>query len=422
MAETQTAFFLYLSIPKFLYMDYIALAIAPGLAICLFIFHRDAYNREPKLNTIVSFILGAVSIIPAIFIETFFKNSFAESITGIALQSFFVIALSEEGCKFAALRLYAYRQKSFDEPFDGIVYAVMVSMGFATFENVLYVLNSAQQGQGYQVALLRMFLSVPAHATFAVLMGYHVGRAKFNPARRTALMILGLFWATLFHGTFDTLLFWQQSVEMENYVSDILLFTGAVISFIVALRLSWKLIHKHRLLSQQTFMPTASLILRRATEKDIPLIRDLTMKIWPQTYSTILSAPQIDYMLKMIYSEDSLQQQMKENHEFIIVSDGKEPAGFASFSLAEPGVYKLHKIYVMPQKQGKGTGKFVIGEIIKAIIRKGGTALRLNVNRNNKAIEFYEKLGFTVIKEEDIDIGNGYLMNDYVMERKVQGQ
>ena len=169
-------------------------------------------------------------------------------------------------------------------------------------------------------------------------------------------------------------------------------------------------------------MPTASLILRRATEKDIPLIRDLTMKIWPQTYSTILSAPQIDYMLKMIYSEDSLQQQMKENHEFIIVSDGKEPAGFASFSLAEPGVYKLHKIYVMPQKQGKGTGKFVIGEIIKAIIRKGGTALRLNVNRNNKAIEFYEKLGFTVIKEEDIDIGNGYLMNDYVMERKVQGQ
>lgn len=400
-------------------MDYIALAIAPGLAICLFIFHRDAYNKEPKLNLIVSFLLGILSIIPAVFIEAYFENSFNNSIAGIALQAFFVVALTEEGCKFIVLRFYSYRKKSFDEPFDGIVYAVMVSMGFATLENILYVLNSAGEGRGYQVALLRMFLSVPAHATFGVLMGYHIGRAKFNPGRRKALMILGVCWATFFHGTFDTLLFWQQSAEIKNYVSDILLFTGAVISFVVALRLSWKLIYKHRLLSQQTFMPTASLSLRRAFEKDIPLIRDLSMKIWPQTYATILAAPQIDYMLQMMYSEDALQQQMKQHHEFIIINDGIAPVGFASFSLLEPGVYKLHKIYVMPQNQGKGTGKFVIGEIIKAMVRKGGTALQLNVNRNNKAKDFYEKMGFTVIKEEDIDIGNGYLMNDYVMEKKI---
>jgi RsiW-degrading membrane proteinase PrsW (M82 family)/ribosomal protein S18 acetylase RimI-like enzyme len=403
-------------------MDYIALAIAPGLAICLFIFHRDAYNREPKLNMIVSFFFGVLSVIPAIIIETYFKNYFDASITGLAIQAFFVVALTEEGCKFAALRFYSYRQKSFDEPFDGIVYSVMVSMGFATLENIFYVTSSAEAGNGYQVAFLRMFLSVPAHATFGVLMGYHVGRAKFNPARKTVLMILGLFWATFFHGTFDTLLFWQQSAEMENYISDILLFAGAVISFIVALRLSWKLIYKHRLLSQQTFMPAASLRLRRAYEKDIPLIRDLTMKIWPQTYSTILSATQIDYMLDMMYSEASLQKQMKENHEFIIVNDGIEPVGFASFSLLEPGVYKLHKIYVMPQNQGKGTGKFVINEILKAIILKGGKALQLNVNRNNRAKEFYEKLGFVVIREEDNDIGNGYLMNDYVMEKKAGSQ
>jgi RsiW-degrading membrane proteinase PrsW (M82 family)/ribosomal protein S18 acetylase RimI-like enzyme len=388
-------------------MDYIALAIAPGLAICLFIFHRDAYNREPKLNMIVSFFFGVLSVVPAIIIEDYFKNSFNASIAGLATQAFFVVALTEEACKFAALRFYSYRQKSFDEPFDGIVYSVMVSMGFATL------------GNGYQVALMRMFLSVPAHATFGVLMGYHVGRSKFNPARKTALMILGLFWATFFHGTFDTLLFWQQSAEMEKYISDILLFAGAVISFVVALRLSWKLIYKHRLLSQQTFMPTASLRLRRAYEKDIPLIRDLTMKIWPQTYSPILSAAQIDYMLDMMYSETSLQKQMKENHEFIIVNDGTVPVGFASFSLQEPGVYKLHKIYVMPQSQGKGTGKFVINEILKAIIIKGGKALQLNVNRNNRAKEFYEKLGFTIIREEDNDIGNGYLMNDYVMEKKI---
>lgn len=400
-------------------MDYIALAIAPGLAICLFIFHRDAYNREPKLNMIVSFILGAVSVIPAFFIETYFYDGFSSSITGMAMRAFLVVALTEEACKFTALKFYSYRQRSFDEPLDGIVYAVMVSMGFATVENILYVTNSAEAGIGYQVALLRMFLSVPAHATFGVLMGYHVGRAKFNPARQTALLVLGLFWAVFFHGTYDVLLFWQKTDEMEDYASDIALFAGAVISFIVALRLSWKLIAKHRHLSQLTYMPTASLSLRRAIEKDIPLIRELSYKIWPHTYSAIISAEQIEYMLKLMYSEDALLGQMKEKHEFIIVNDGKEPVGFASFSLLEPGIYKLHKIYVMPQNQGRGTGKFVISELLKAIHRKGGTTLRLNVNRNNKAKEFYEKLGFTVINEEDIDIGNGYFMKDYVMEKKV---
>ncbi|HUR66471.1 MAG TPA: GNAT family N-acetyltransferase [Chitinophagaceae bacterium] len=400
-------------------MEYIALAIAPGLAICLFIFHRDAYNKEPKLTLISSFLLGAVSIIPAFYIERDLFSKFGNSLTDQALKAFFLVALTEELCKFLVLRLYSWRKKSFDEPFDGIVYAVIVSMGFATVENLLYVIRASQVGMGYQVALLRMFLSVPAHATFGVLMGYHVGRAKFNPQRKSVLIILGLFWAVLFHGTYDTFLFWQGAPQLKPYLSDIFLFAGAVISFIVALRLSWKLIGKHRQLSQRTFMPGAALTLRRAYEKDIPLIRELTMKVWPQTYSTILTPEQIEYMLKLMYSEQSLSTQMKEQQEFIIVDDGKEPVGFASFSLSSPGVYKLHKIYILPSIQGKGAGKFVINEITKAILRKGGTTLQLNVNRNNKAKDFYERAGFTVIKEEDIDIGNGYFMNDYVMEKKI---
>lgn len=400
-------------------MDYIALAVAPGLAICLFIFHRDAYNREPKLNLIVSFMLGVLSIIPAYFIETGLQDSFENSVAGQAVKAIFLVALTEELCKFAVLRFYSYRQRSFDEPFDGIVYSVMVSMGFATLENVLYVIGSIKQGNGYQVAILRMMLAVPAHATFGVLMGYHVGRAKFNPGRSAALMLLGIFWAVLFHGAYDTFLFWQQVPELKSYVPDLLLFLGAVVSFIVALRLSWKQIAKHRRLSQRTFAPGTALTLRRAYEKDIPLIRDMTMKVWPQTYSTILTPDQISYMLEMMYSEQSLSKQMKEQHEFIIVDDGNEPVGFASFSQTEPGIYKLHKIYILPALQGKGAGKFVIGEVIKAIARKGGKALQLNVNRNNKAKDFYEKLGFTVIREEDIDIGNNYFMNDYVMEKKI---
>ena len=160
----------------------------------------------------------------------------------------------------------------------------------------------------------------------------------------------------------------------------------------------------------------ASLSIRRAMLKDIPLIRELSQKIWPETYGSIISSEQLEYMLELMYSEVALKKQMDEQHEFIIVSDGAEPIGFASFSMVEPAKYKLHKIYILPGSQGKGAGRFVIEQVIKAIIRKGGTALKLNVNRNNKARGFYERLGFTMIGEEDIDIGNGYFMNDYIME------
>lgn len=396
-------------------MNLLALAIAPGLAICLFIFHRDAYNREPKLNLIFSFFLGAISIIPAVYIERYFYDPYDSSIAGVAVKAFIVVALTEELCKFAALRLYAYPRKSFDEPLDGIVYSVVVSMGFATVENVLYV----QQG-GFGTAILRMFLSVPAHATFGVLMGYFVGKAKFDPNRSVYLTLAGLFWAVFFHGTYDVLLFWQQSPDMEDYVSDILLFAGAVISFIVALRLSFKHIKIHRRLSQRTHMPIASLSLRAAKENDIPLIQDLTNKVWPQTYAPILPPEKIEYMMKLMYSTESLREQMRKGAQFVVVYDELEPVGFASVEEVNPGVYKLHKIYVLPSQQGKGTGRYIIDELVKRIKQRGATALQLQVNRNNvKAKGFYEKLGFTVIEEINLDIGGGFFMDDYVMELKV---
>lgn len=400
-------------------MELIALAIAPGLAICLFIFHRDAYNREPKLNLIVSFVLGAAVIIPVYFIERYFHVFPDKSITGTAVSAFLVVALTEELGKFAVLWLYAYPRKSFDEPLDGIVYAVMVSMGFATFENVAYVINADHTGQGYPVAFLRMFLSVPAHATFAVLMGYHAGKAKFNPREQTRLLFTGLGWAVLFHGGYDFCLFLQQSPTAKEYVSNGLLFLGAIVSFIIAIRLSFNHIKEHRRLSQQTYNPTESLSLRRAFPHDIPLIRDLADKIWPEAYNNILSASQVDYMMKLIYNDTALSRQMQQGHEFMIIYDGVEPIGFASVAVFEPQVFKLHKLYILSSYQGKGTGRFAMQELMKMIKRKGGSTLLLNVNRNNPAKIFYEKLGFTVIREEDIDIGEGYFMNDYVMEIKL---
>jgi ribosomal protein S18 acetylase RimI-like enzyme len=231
--------------------------------------------------------------------------------------------------------------------------------------------------------------------------------------------VKGLFWAVFFHGTYDFFLFLQQSPEMNPETSGILLFLGAMASFILALRLSFKQIRIHRLLSQQTYRPSETLSLRKAYPADVPLIRDLTYKVWPQTYSSILSKEQIDYMLNLMYSESSLHSQLQHGDEFVIVYSGKEPVGFASFGLIAPQVYKLHKIYVLPSQQGKGAGKYIIDQLVTAMKTKGAAALHLNVNRNNPARQFYEKIGFAVIKEEDIDIGGGYFMNDYVMERKI---
>jgi diamine N-acetyltransferase len=156
-----------------------------------------------------------------------------------------------------------------------------------------------------------------------------------------------------------------------------------------------------------------------ANEDDIPVIRLLANKIWPQTYSSIISKEQIDYMLEMMYSVSSLEKQMRSGAPFIIVYDEGEPVGFASYGETRTAVFKLHKIYILPSQQGKGTGKFVIDFIITEIKNKGAAALQLQVNRQNKAKSFYEKLGFTVIKEFDFDIGNGYIMDDYLMEKRI---
>ena len=159
------------------------------------------------------------------------------------------------------------------------------------------------------------------------------------------------------------------------------------------------------------------LSVNKATTSDIPLIRQLTFAIWPQTYSAVISKAQIDYMLEQMYNPATLQKQMEEEGcTFIIVYDDKVPVAFASYNETEPQLWKLNKIYILPSQQGKGTGKFIINYIVGEIKTKQAKALQLQVNRQNKAKDFYERLGFKIIKTADFDIGNGYFMNDYVME------
>ena len=158
-----------------------------------------------------------------------------------------------------------------------------------------------------------------------------------------------------------------------------------------------------------------------ASEKDVHLIRCLALEIWPKTYAEILPRDQIDYMMNMMYTEEAIRTQMQKDHQFIIVYNEGLPVGFAAYGEIAPSIYKLFKIYVLRSEQGKGKGKFIIQQIISDIESQGAMTLQLNVNRYNKAKLFYEKLGFNVVRTEDINIGNGYLMNDYIMEKRLTG-
>lgn len=230
-------------------MELVALAIAPGIAICLYLFYTDVYNREPKKNLIISFILGCLAIVPAIFFELAFSYTQNGTILGTAIFAYAVVGFSEEFSKYLGLRFYSYNQKAFDEPLDGIVYAVMISMGFATVENIMY----AVKYQSLNVVVMRMFLSVPAHATFAVVMGYFIGKAKFDSKKSFGLMLTGLLGAIFFHGSFDFFIFLAENQLVSHVVSDGLLVTGAIGSFITALVLSRKLILRSKLISKQMF-------------------------------------------------------------------------------------------------------------------------------------------------------------------------
>jgi diamine N-acetyltransferase len=163
-------------------------------------------------------------------------------------------------------------------------------------------------------------------------------------------------------------------------------------------------------------MMTTGVTIQFADLHDLPTVERLAHEIWPGTYSAILSPDQLQYMMNLIYSQASLQQQFQQ-HRFLLAAWDGEPIGFASYGPTDTaGIYKLHKIYVHPNTQGKGIGKTIVDFVVQQLRVQNVHALRLNVNRYNKARQFYERLGFTVIKEEDIDIGNGYYMNDYVME------
>jgi hypothetical protein len=182
-----------------LYVLLVAAAVLPALLLVWFFHARDTFPEPPRVLW-TTFGLGCLSVVPAVAlgltVEPFLQTRDALSVA--AFQAFVIAALCEEASKLSVLLGYSFRRSEFDEAMDGIVYGAAASLGFATLENMLYVLDG-----GFAIAIMRGVLSVPGHATYGAVMGYYVGRARFDAGNRWRLVGLGLLAAVLLHGFYD---------------------------------------------------------------------------------------------------------------------------------------------------------------------------------------------------------------------------
>lgn len=180
------------------------LAILPGIVISWYIIRMDRHEQEHRGPLTLCFLLGMALTYPSMHLERWMVMlgmSYPSSIELKLIVSILLIAIGEELGKFLALVLYPFPRPFFNEPIDGVVYAVMIGMGFATLENIFYA-----SAFGLGTTILRAFTAVPAHALFSVIIGYYAGLAWLHPERKWRLLLQGLLWAVVFHGLYDFLI------------------------------------------------------------------------------------------------------------------------------------------------------------------------------------------------------------------------
>jgi RsiW-degrading membrane proteinase PrsW (M82 family) len=224
---------------------YLIAAVAPVAFMLHFVYVRDRYEREPLGRVLLVFFVSFLTVIPAIIVESILLSAQPGGLLGVAVAAWGVIALSEEFFKYLSVRWLAVHHPSFNEVYDGILYTVAASLGFAVVENILYVFSSASEGggAGLGVAVMRAVLSVPGHALWGVMMGYYIGLAKFEPdhAKKRPLVLKGLFLAVFWHGMYDFFAFGAE--EVGGALA--LLFALGVLAVIIA---NWvigvRLIHR----------------------------------------------------------------------------------------------------------------------------------------------------------------------------------
>lgn len=160
------------------------------------------------------------------------------------------------------------------------------------------------------------------------------------------------------------------------------------------------------------------LSISKASPADCSIIAQLAETIWKKHYPDIITMEQIEYMLQLMYSESALKTQMSEGQDFYLLKKDDKTIGYISFTNKGDGEYFLHKFYMDSEKQGEGYGTEFLQEMISKLDRP--VIIRLTVNRQNfKSINFYFKNGFVIEKVADFDIGGGYIMNDFLMTRRL---
>ena len=161
--------------------------------------------------------------------------------------------------------------------------------------------------------------------------------------------------------------------------------------------------------------------IRKATKDDCPQIRQLAEQIFPATYKEIISQEQIDFIMDWMYSISNLNKQMDDGHIYFLAYRETAPVGYVSVEQQNKDLFHLQKIYVLGSEQGTGCGKFLFTEAVKYIktVHPAPCTMELNVNRENRAIRFYEHMGMHKARQGDFSIGNGYFMNDYIMSMEL---
>lgn len=197
------------------------ISVLPVVILLGYIYLKDKNEREPLGLLLKAFFCGTLVAVTILLwgivegIAGFSLTAFAEN--SAVLKSFFQAAIPEEGLKFLFLYLLIWNHKEFNEHFDGIVYAVFVSMGFACVENILYVYSG-----GFGTGVARALLAVPGHFLFAVIMGYFFSRARFTPSKRKYLLAMAFICPVLAHGLYDTLCFAMEMYGEATGLSSVL--------------------------------------------------------------------------------------------------------------------------------------------------------------------------------------------------------
>ena len=191
------------------------ISLAPVLIIAFYIYNRDRYEKEPFSVLLKALFAGVLIVLPAVLIEKLLASLYpgAEGLAYAGYTAFVVAGFTEEGLKFLAFWIFFWKNKNFNEKFDGIVYAVYIALGFAAIENILYVFSG-----GVGVGIIRALTAVPAHALFGIVMGYYFGLARFTSRHWTMLLILGFVLPYTFHGLYNFLLMSNSPVLLTVFI------------------------------------------------------------------------------------------------------------------------------------------------------------------------------------------------------------